>query len=321
MNWNMLQHTLINLSFLLLFITLIIYWIQIAFPKLHHLKTIGKIQLVIINLLISIVLTSRWLTSNYFPLSNLYESLLFLTWCLTLVQILLENQINNYILGAINLPIELFIIGFANLSLPYDMQQAKPLVPALQSNWLMMHVTVMILSYAFLIIGSLLSILFLIMSYEQTITIKGNATGYLLNRHLHTSQRSQGYSVNSSENTAEDNDLLNQNSFKRLNLLEGIDNLSYRIIGIGFPLLTLGIISGAIWANQAWGSYWSWDPKETWALITWLIFAVYLHSRLTQSWNGKKPALLASIGFLIIWICYLGVNFLGKGLHNYGWIF
>ena len=75
-----------------------------------------------------------------------------------------------------------------------------------------------------------------------------------------------------------------------------------------------------VWANEAWGSYWSWDPKETWALITWLIFAVYLHSRLLKGWQGIKAAILGSCGFFVIWICYLGVNFLGKGLHSYGWV-
>jgi cytochrome c-type biogenesis protein CcsB len=94
----------------------------------------------------------------------------------------------------------------------------------------------------------------------------------------------------------------------------------YRIIGIGFPLLTIGILSGAVWANEAWGSYWSWDPKETWAFITWLIFAFYLHTRLQYGWEGKKSAFVATFGFFILWICYLGVNLLGKGLHSYGWL-
>jgi cytochrome c-type biogenesis protein CcsB len=106
----------------------------------------------------------------------------------------------------------------------------------------------------------------------------------------------------------------------RLGLLESIDNLSYRTISFGFPMLTIGIIAGAVWANEAWGSYWSWDPKETWALITWLVFASYLHARITKSWQGEKPALIASLGFVVVWICYLGVNFLGKGLHTYGQI-
>jgi len=109
----------------------------------------------------------------------------------------------------------------------------------------------------------------------------------------------------------------NQNGFLFLNFL---DNLSYRTIGIGFCFLTLGILSGAVWANETWGNYWSWDPKETWALITWLTFASYLHSRLIGGWTGYKPACIASFGFVIIWICYLGVNILGQGLHSYGFL-
>jgi cytochrome c-type biogenesis protein CcsB len=105
-----------------------------------------------------------------------------------------------------------------------------------------------------------------------------------------------------------------------MSLLQTVDIWSYRIIGLGFPFLTLGIISGAVWANEAWGSYWSWDPKETWALITWLTFATYLHSRLLKGWQGKNAAILGSLGFFVIWVCYLGVNFLGKGLHSYGWV-
>ena len=102
-------------------------------------------------------------------------------------------------------------------------------------------------------------------------------------------------------------------------IAQTLDNLSYRTLGFGFPLLTIGILSGAVWANEAWGSYWSWDPKETWALITWLVFAIYLHTRLTKGWKGTGPALIATGGFIIVWICYLGVNLLGTGLHSYGW--
>ena len=107
---------------------------------------------------------------------------------------------------------------------------------------------------------------------------------------------------------------------KRKNLLQKLDQLSFRAIGIGFPFLTIGILSGSVWANEAWGSYWNWDPKETWSLITWIIFAIYLHLRFTKNWNGFKSAILATIGFLSVWICFLGVNFLAKGLHSYGWL-
>jgi len=168
------------------------------------------------------------------------------------------------------------------------MQKALPLVPSLQSNWLMMHVSMMMVSYATLIVGSLFSILYL--------AFLGTSS----------SLSKLDFSKNSSTS--------------KLSILELIDTWSYRIIGLGFPFLTIGIISGAVWANEAWGSYWSWDPKETWALITWLVFAIYLHSRLLKGWQGKKAAILGSCGFFVIWICYLGVNFLGKGLHSYGWV-
>ncbi len=116
--------------------------------------------------------------------------------------------------------------------------------------------------------------------------------------------------------------LIGKNFFKLKNekLFKKIDLWSYRVISLGFPCLTVGIISGAVWANEAWGNYWSWDPKETWAFITWIIFSIYLHSRITQGWSEKSAAIIATFGFFSIWICYLGVNFLAKGLHSYGWI-
>ena len=102
---------------------------------------------------------------------------------------------------------------------------------------------------------------------------------------------------------------------------EQLDSLSYRAITAGFLLLTIGLISGAVWANEAWGSWWSWDPKETWAFICWLVYAAYLHTRITRGWQGKKPAMLAIAGFFVIIVCYIGVNLLGVGLHSYGWFF
>ena len=107
---------------------------------------------------------------------------------------------------------------------------------------------------------------------------------------------------------------------KKIYLKDNLDLWSYKLISFGFPILTIGIVSGAVWANEAWGSYWSWDPKETWALITWLTFSSYLHTRLIQKASKRKSSLVASLGFLVVWICYLGVNFLGQGLHSYGWM-
>nr|YP_010197342.1 heme attachment to plastid cytochrome c [Gracilaria domingensis]UAD85349.1 heme attachment to plastid cytochrome c [Gracilaria domingensis] len=289
MNRILMENNCINISFALFLINLMIYWINIAFKRSKVLYKLGTLITISINLLLSASLSLRWIYNGYFPLSNLYESLIFLTWALNFLQLILEQQNKSPFIGSITTPIGLFTIGFASLSLPENMQEASPLVPALRSNWLMMHVSIMMISYATLILGSLLSILFLIL-----------------------------YNI---RNRANNNMQLNSytQQLSRINLLQSIDNLSYRVIGLGFPLLTIGIIAGAVWANEAWGSYWSWDPKETWALITWLVFAAYLHSRLNKAWKGEKPAILASIGFAVVWICYLGVNFLGQGLHSYGW--
>ena len=269
---------------LILFETMIIYWITLKYPKLPILRNLSWVGTLSANLILFFILASRWLISGYFPLSNLYESLLFLSWCLLFILKLIESKTNSKIIGAVVLPIILLIISFATLVLPKPMQYSSPLVPSLQSNWLMMHVSMMMFSYSILILGSLLSILMLVL-----IKTKNN---------------------NSSLNSLVTNK----------NLLINLDNWSYRTIGLGFPLLTIGIISGAVWANEAWGSYWSWDPKETWALITWLIFAAYIHARLSKGWSGEKVAILGSCGFFVVWVCYLGTNFLGQGLHSYGFL-
>ena len=190
----------------------------------------------------------------------------------------------------------------------------------------MMHVTVMMLSYASLLIGSLLSIFFLVLvnNKKEKVSIQGSSYGSQSVSNSRFTENIAFYKTETTENYSNllsaDNVTVSNTISPRLTLLESIDNLSYRTISFGFPLLTVGIIAGAVWANEAWGSYWSWDPKETWALITWLVFASYLHARITKSWQGEKPALIASAGFVVVWICYLGVNFLGQGLHTYGQI-
>jgi cytochrome c-type biogenesis protein CcsB len=301
-----IKNSLDNLVFLFLLISVISYWIGTSFKSLKTLNTIGLYTLLLSNMSITVILSWRWAESGYFPLSNLYESLLCLAWGSSLITIILELKTSLKFLSAVTTPLSMFIVAFATLSLPSDMQKSAPLVPALKSNWLMMHVSVMMLSYSTLIIGSLLSIVFLLL-YKQN-----------QSRSLEiTKTRPSVKQMTPNLNTPKDSVMY---EFNRLTILDSLDNLSYRVIGFGFPLLTIGIIAGAVWANEAWGSYWSWDPKETWALITWLVFAAYLHTRITKSWQGKGPAILASIGFIVVWICYLGVNFLGKGLHSYGWI-
>ena len=322
-----IQSFLDNLIFLNLLIVTVISWASLIFSSLKNLTKIGFYGTACANVLAFLLLGLRWLNFGYFPLSNLYESLIFLVWGITFVTLIVEDNSNVAIVGSISTPIALFVTGFASLSLPESMQAPSPLVPALKSNWLMLHVTVMMLSYASLIVGSLLSIFFLVLAKNQTsnLAVQGNSYGDMFAKPAYTDtffyeSDSSVLAPNATGEYQTGYPEKEKTSENRLGLLESIDNLSYRTISFGFPLLTMGIIAGAVWANEAWGSYWSWDPKETWALITWLVFASYLHARITKSWQGEKPALIASAGFVVVWICYLGVNFLGQGLHTYGQI-
>ena len=311
MDWNEIQNFSSNIVFGLLLFAMVIYWINLSlFNDSHSLSKIGQFSTITANFLLFFILSSRWVVAGYFPLSNLYESLLFLTWTLLTIYIYVENKTKSKLIGSILIPVVLLISGFANLTLSPEMQKSSPLVPALQSNWLMMHVSMMLLSYATLIMGSLLCILFLVISRYKDVDLKiiDDSSLPLYNIMLDYYETKL---ISPSNEVSE---------LGKLKLLQSIDNWSYRIIGLGFPFLTIGIISGGVWANEAWGSYWSWDPKETWALITWIIFATYLHARITKGWEGKKTAILGGLGFFVIWICYLGVNFLGKGLHSYGWV-
>jgi cytochrome c-type biogenesis protein CcsB len=311
MDWNEIQNFLSNIVFGILLFAMVIYWINLLFFNNQSvLSKVGRITTTLASIFIFFILCSRWVVAGYFPLSNLYESLLFLTWILLTVYLYIETRTNSRLIGAIVVPVTLLISGFANLTLSPEMQKSSPLVPALQSNWLMMHVSMMLLSYGTLIMGSLLCILFLVISGLKDIDLKSNENSSLPLYNMML----EYYEVNVISSSPETSE------FGKIKLLQSLDNWSYRIIGLGFPFLTIGIISGGVWANEAWGSYWSWDPKETWALITWLVFATYLHARITKGWEGKKTAIIGGLGFFVIWVCYLGVNFLGKGLHSYGWL-
>ena len=319
MNWNEIQNVSSNIVFGLLLFAMIVYWFNLSFfNNKSFISKIGRLTTIIANGLLFFILCSRWVIAGYFPLSNLYESLLFLTWSLLTIYLYIEIKTKSRVIGAILIPVTLLINGFANLTLSPEMQKSSPLVPALQSNWLMMHVSMMLLSYATLIMGSLLCILFLIISKYEDISFKNLESSSLALSSVMVDYYERNVISSSSQATTSSS--IETSELGKLKLLQSLDNWSYRIIGLGFPFLTIGIISGGVWANEAWGSYWSWDPKETWALITWLVFATYLHARITKGWEGKKTALLGGIGFFVIWICYLGVNFLGKGLHSYGWL-
>lgn len=272
------EAVLLNISFLFLRLQFGLRWTPWALAGTNRVQTrlLPTRDFVTVSLL-SASLIIRWILVGHVPISNLYESLLFLAWGLRTGLGFLQRQGAPGVIIARRSRCPLLVLGFASFCLPAELRLAGPLVPALKSNWLLRHVTVRILSYAGLRLGSLRSVLYL---STQTFFASSSSDG---------------------------------NTFT-----DRLDQWSYRRIAFGFPFLTLGILSGAVWANETWGSYWSWDPKETWSLITWLVFAVYLHTRLVQGKQGIVPARVAAGGFIRIWICYLGVNLLGKGLHSYG---
>jgi cytochrome c-type biogenesis protein CcsB len=224
----------------------------------------------------------RWVESyrlgiGHAPLSNLYESLIFFAWTIILLYLIIEWRTKNKSIGAFATPIAFLAMAYASYS-PSISSQIQPLIPALQSNWLIAHVITCFFGYAAFALAFGLSLM------------------YLLKR-LDRPQRRNGF----------------------LRLIPGtaiLDDLSYQMVVIGFLLLTLGIITGSVWAHSAWGSYWTWDPKETWSLITWLVYAAFLHSRLMRGWRGKKLAVLSIVGFSCVLFTYFGVNYLA-GLHSY----
>jgi len=224
----------------------------------------------------------RWYESHqmgigYAPLSNMYESLVFFAWSIAIVYLGMEVRYKNRILGAFSMPFAALAMILAGLKNP----DIKPLIPALQSNWLIAHVITCFIGYAAFAVASGMGIMYL-----------------LKDRKRQTDQTSS---------------LLDS-----LPDLKTSDDIIHKTLVFGFLWLTAGIITGAVWANSAWGTYWSWDPKETWSLITWFVYAATLHARFTKGWGGRRIAWLAIIGFVSVIFTYYGVNYLLSGLHSYG---
>jgi cytochrome c-type biogenesis protein CcsB len=229
----------------------------------------------------------RWKESydqghGHAPLSNLFESVVFFSWTIILIYLIIDFKYKYRAVGLFVVPFALFGIAWAQLGLDSGIE---PLVPALQSNWLMYHVITCFLGYAAFAVACGISIMYLIRERLESGGGGSASAGGMLSM------------------------------FPAVRVL---DDLNYKAIMIGFPLLTLGIVTGAAWANYAWGTYWSWDPKETWSLIVWFVYAAFLHARITRGWVGRRAAFLSVIGFAATIFCYLGVNLFLSGLHSYG---
>uniref|UniRef100_UPI0030FF1999 cytochrome c heme attachment protein n=1 Tax=Luronium natans TaxID=55479 RepID=UPI0030FF1999 len=310
-----LEHILTHISSSIISIVIMIHLMTLLLHEIVGLCNSSQKGMIATFLSITGLLVIRWIYSGHFPLSNLYESLMFLSWSFFIIHMILyfrNHEEQNY-LSTISAPSAIFTQGFATFSLSTGIHQSAILVPALQSQWLMMHVSMMLLSYAALLFGSLFSIALLVITFRKNINFFSKGNNFLISSVLFDEIH-----FNEKRNILQSTDLLSFKNYYKYQLTKTLDYWSYRVISLGFTFLTIGILSGAVWANEAWGSYWNWDPKETWAFITWTVYAIYLHTRTNQNFQGMNSAIVASIGFLIIWICYFGVNLLGIGLHSYG---
>nr|AGC38292.1 cytochrome c biogenesis protein [Cryptochloa strictiflora] len=313
-----LEHILTHISFSTISIVITIHLITLLVRELEGLRDSSEKGMIATFLFITGSLVSRWASSGHFPLSNLYESLIFLSWALYILHTIPKIQNSKNDLSTITMPSTILMQGFSTSGLLTEMHQSTILVPALQSQWLMMHVSMMLLSYATLLCGSLLSAALLIIKFRKYFYFFSKKKKIVLFNTFFFSEFIEIENLYAKKSALKNTSFPSFSNYYKYQLIERLDSWSYRVISLGFTFLTAGILCGAVWANEAWGSYWNWDPKETWAFITWTIFAIYLHSRTNPNWKGTNSALVASIGFLIIWICYFGINLLGIGLHSYG---
>nr|YP_010725437.1 cytochrome c biogenesis protein [Deinostema violacea]WDY12338.1 cytochrome c biogenesis protein [Deinostema violacea] len=316
MIFSTLEHILIHISFSVVAVVITIHLLTFLVNEILKLYDSAEKGMIITFLCITGLLVTRWIYSGHFPLSDLYESLISLAWSFSFIYIVTYFKKKKNLLSTIIGPSAIFTQAFATSGLLTEIHPPTILVPALQSEWLIMHVSMMILSYAALLCGSLLSVSLLVITVKknQKFFFTRNLSFYL-NESLLFGKIEY---MNERSNFFQNSSFFLPKNYYRSQLIQQLDYWGYRVISLGFIFLTIGILSGAVWANEAWGSYWSWDPKETWAFITWIVFAIYLHTRTNSKLKGLNSAIVAAGGFLIIWICYFGVNLLGIGLHSYG---
>ena len=259
---------------------LYLIWLGTKKELIGQIATYLTIVALIAN---TIAIILRMITSGHPPLSNGYEFLLTFVWGIMAVYLFAEYRYKLRALGAFVMPIVFLILMFIIMSMGPEERIAQAVPPALKSKWLTFHVVTAMFAYGAYAVSFGLGIMYLMKLSKEGTQKKSKQQGIV----------------------------------SRFPSLDRLDELAYKVIGFAFPLLTLCIITGAIWANYAWGTYWSWDPKETWSLITWIIYAAYLHARLMYGWKGKRAAWLAIFGFVAVLFTFFGVNYLLSGLHSY----
>jgi cytochrome c-type biogenesis protein CcsB len=230
--------------------------------------------------LLSAAVVTRGLAAGRVPWGNMYEFALTATWSVLGLYLLLARR---YDLRWMSILIVTPVLLYLGLGITVLYTEAGELVPALRSTWLIIHVSAAIISFGLFTVGVVLSSLYLAKSSFEA---KGSPSGGL------------GFLVRVPESKV-------------------LDQLAYRMHAFVFPLWTFAVIAGAIWAENAWGRYWGWDPKETWAFITWVIYAGYLHARATAGWSGRRVAIIALVGYASLMFNFIGVNIWLPGLHSY----
>lgn len=225
----------------------------------------------------SVGLILRGLALGGFPVTNTYESLVFYGWvfALSFVTLIVAGVLRGRLRDIVGIGVGLLaVLAMAVAGSPLHSPDIAPLVPALRSHWLALHVSLVFVGEGFFAVAFVTGVIY-----------------------LFTARRNRG---------------------NRTKFLTRLDELIYHAIAIGFPFFTLGgLFFGAIWAKHAWGRYWGWDPKETFMLVTWLVYVLFLHVRVQRGWHGRRTAWIAVIGFLLALFTFAGVNYLIRGLHSY----
>ncbi|MEB3330098.1 MAG: c-type cytochrome biogenesis protein CcsB [Candidatus Sericytochromatia bacterium] len=299
MNLLALEQAAVSTTFVAGLLALVAFVLHLGLRR-EGLRLLGQGGMAVALVGAGVTLVCRALIAQHAPWSNLWESMITMLFVTLAFYFFVEVTYKPRHFGVVAAPLVMILIGGASI-LPPHFKGAAPLMPALQSYWIKVHVLLVLASYAAFTMSFAAALAYLFFNWQA--------------RRAHPpmlASAGPGGEVAVPPAPPGQGRWAEQLGF--------FDELTYRLILMGFPLLMFGIITGAMWANGAWGTYWSWDPKETWSLITWFVYAAYLHARLTHDWTGTRAAWLGVAGFASMVVTYIGVNYLSSGLHSYGFI-
>lgn len=260
--------TMFNLGFTAYLLALVFASVSV-FKRHRALEVVANTLLAAGAAVQTVYMVLRWFEAGRAPFSNMFESLVLFAWAIVAVYLVVRIRTRVEVLGAAAALVAVLALAYAS-AFESDI---RPLMPALQSNWLSVHVFTCFLGYGGFAISFLAAVSYLIAGRARSKVVPETR--------------------------------------------DALETVVTKTVSFGFLFLTIGVITGAVWANSAWGTYWSWDPKETWSLITWFVYAVFLHCRFMRGWRGKRAAWVSVAGFASVIFTYVGVNFLLAGLHSY----